>query len=153
MGLSCLDSRVSPQTHSIPIKGTRDPAGLPPCWVFNSFWKEIFLKYKYTNHAGRLFIYCRYSGQSWFEKGISVEDTGSRESCAGVRIGIPGGIPALLRFSWNCGVHVVLTEAIQPPSPVLTSFLVIKIILKSRALFWALAETEDLEMFIKLGFS
>lgn len=44
-----------------------------------------------------------------------------------------------------------LTEAIQPHSPFLTSFLVVKIILKTRALLGALAGTEGLQMFIKQG--
>lgn len=45
-----------------------------------------------------------------------------------------------------------LTEAIQPHSPFLTSFLVVKIILKTRALLGALAGTEGLQMFIKQVF-
>lgn len=44
-----------------------------------------------------------------------------------------------------------LSEAIQPHSPALTSFLVVKIVLKTRALLGALAGTEGLQMFIKQG--
>lgn len=74
-------------------------------------------------------------GSLGLKKGFLLRTQGAGKAVLGSGSVIPGGIPALLRFSWNCGVHVVLTEAIQPHSPVLTSFLVIKIILKSRALF------------------